>query len=76
MTTTEETLSDKKVNLPEVISIDGKNSEINFLCSTNVFNIEDVKDFIKKLKEELNFHMPKDVIWETIDKLAGKELIE
>ena len=39
-----------------------------------VISKEDVKEFIKLLKEEIDFHMPKDIIIETIDKLAGDKL--
>ena len=62
-------------NLSErVISMDYENMRL--VAYGDFVNIEDVKEFIKRLKEESdNRKLPKWVLWK-IDKLAGSELLE
>jgi len=66
---------EKEFNLSEKISKDVRNNCIGIAQYHHYIYIEDVKEFIRLLKEELNAKGNK-WIDKIIDKLAGKSLIE
>ena len=74
--------AEEKFNLSNKIEKQGGNS---WNCKEGFLDVEDVKEFVKRLKEELILDMDtlgrvsigkrEDIIFRIIDKLAGKELI-
>jgi hypothetical protein len=80
-----QTLNDKIVQVEDYKTIGIKEGEIT--RAELVIRVEDVKEFIKELKEELLNNIPlsatpytkeccENIIKEIIDKLAGDKLLE
>ena len=67
----EETLSEKSGWVNSYQIYDENDENIHWSHKQEIFEVEDVKEFIKKLKEHLNWKADS----EFIDKLAGEKLI-
>ena len=71
------TLKEKRINLPDVISINNKTKELHFRCSAKVYNEEDVKEkiqeFLRDLKHEFNTNPEVLMNWKLIIDRQAKE---